>query len=390
MSDLLSSKPKSSPPELHADLPTLLRAQKTELIGELTRATANQFNNFMMAITSYAELEMKQASAPQRRNLEQVLSNANRAAALVQKLLAISRTQAALPQPLDLNIVLTGISELLEQMTGESISVVYDLDPNTPTFDADPAEIEHMVLSLAVNARNAMTKGGKLTVSTKSIDLNRDFVGIGEIEQTGMHVMLAVDDTGHDRTAEELVGSYDQDARINLSLAAVRGIVKNAGGVVRFSSEPGKGNSFKIYFPASNQDAREDSKRSSPRNVPVARTILVVEDDDAVRIPTSEFLKMEGFKVLQARTGDEAVHLVQQNRSTLDVLITDIVMPKMSGCQVAEKLLELNPGLKILYMSGDTDEAHRTRANRPPGNVLLRKPFRLETLKDKIHELLGE
>ncbi|MFZ0814283.1 MAG: response regulator, partial [Candidatus Sulfotelmatobacter sp.] len=357
---------------------------------EITRATANQFNNIMMAITSYAELEMKQASASQRRSLEQVLSNANRATALVQKLLAISRTQATSPQPLDLNIMLKGIGELLEQLSGESISVVYDFDPTIPKVDADPAEIEHMVLSLAVNARNAMIKGGKLTVSTKLMYVNKDSIGIGEVEQTVEHVMLSVDDTGHGRTAEELVGSYDQDARINLSLAAVRGIVKNAGGFVRLSSEPGKGNSFNIYFPPSKQDTREDSKRSAPRNVPVSRTILVVEDDDAVRIPTSEFLKMEGFKVLQARTGDEAVHVVQQNRSSLDVLITDIVMPKMSGLQVAEKLLELNPDLKILYMSGDTDEAHRTRANRPPGNAVLRKPFRLETLKDRIHELLGE
>jgi two-component system cell cycle sensor histidine kinase/response regulator CckA len=390
MSDLLG-KPKSSPPpELHADLRTLLRAQKTELISEITRATANQFNNIMMAITSYAELEMKQASASQRRSLEHVLSNANRATALVQKLLAISRTQATSPQPLDLNIVLKGISELLEQLSGESISVVYDFDPTIPKIDADPAEIEHMVLSLAVNTRNAMTKGGKLTVSTKLMDVNKNSSGIGEVEQTGEYVMLSIDDTGHDRTAEGLVGSRDQDARINLSLAAVRGIVKNAGGFVRLSSEPGKGNSFNIYFPPSKQDAREDSKRSAPRNVPVSRTILVVEDDDAVRIPTSEFLKMEGFKVLQARTGDEAVHVVQQNRSSLDVLITDIVMPKMSGLQVAEKLLDLNPDLIILYMSGDTDHAHRTRANRPPGNAVLRKPFRLETLKDRIHELLGE
>ncbi|MFZ0816475.1 MAG: hypothetical protein WAM78_13205, partial [Candidatus Sulfotelmatobacter sp.] len=160
MSDLLGSKPKSSPPpELHADLRTLLRAQKTELISEITRATANQFNNIMMAITSYAELEMKQASASQRRSLEQVLSNANRATALVQKLLTISRTQAASPQTLDLNIVLTGTRDLLEQLTGEPISVVYDFDPIIPKIDADPTEIEHMVLSLVVNARNAMTKG---------------------------------------------------------------------------------------------------------------------------------------------------------------------------------------------------------------------------------------
>lgn len=389
MADLLTSKPTNSHVQVHADLQTLLLAQKTELIGEITRATANQFNNIMMAITSYAELEMKKAPSSQRRSLEQVLSNAGRATALVQKLLAISRKQALSPQPLDLNNVLTGISSLLEQLTAERVSVVYRLDPSIPTVNADPAEIEQAVLSLAINARNAMTKGGTLTASTRLVDVGKESLGMSEIEP-GKYVVLSIDDTGYGRTTEELSGSHDQDARMNLSLAAVRGIVKNAGGCVRFNSEPGKGNSFNIYFPTKQQNARELPKRSSPRNVPVARTILVVEDDDAVRIPTSEFLKMEGFKVLQARTGDEAIHVAQQNRSRLDVLITDIVMPKMTGHQVAEKLLDLHSDLKILYMSGDTDEAHPSRTANPPGNAILRKPFRLETLKDRIHELLGE
>jgi two-component system, cell cycle sensor histidine kinase and response regulator CckA len=391
MSDLLTSKPKSGRRELHADLRTLLLAQKTELICELTRATANQFNNIMMAITSHAELEMKKASSSQRGSLEQVLSNAGRATALVQKLLAISRKQAASPQPLDLNNVITGIGNLLEQLSGEPVSVVYKLDPSIPMVNADPVEIEHVVLSLAINARNAMAKGGRLTVSTGLVDLNAESVGMGEIERPAKYVMLSVDDTGHGGSpAEELVSSQDQDARINLPLAAVRSIVKNAGGYVRFNTDPGKGNSFNIYFPSLKQDGREDSKRSSPRNVSVARTILVVEDDDAVRIPTSEFLKMEGFKVLQARTGEEAIHVVQQNRARLDVLITDIVMPKMTGRQVAEKLLDLHSDLKILYMSGDTNEAQPAGAADSAENMVLRKPFRLDTLKDKIHELLGE
>jgi CheY-like chemotaxis protein/nitrogen-specific signal transduction histidine kinase len=390
MSDLLTSKPKSVHRELHADLRTLLLAQKTELISELTRATANQFNNTMMAVTSYAELEMKKAASSQRGSLEQVLSNAVRATALVQKLLAISRKQTASSQPLNLNNVLTGISNLLEPLSGERVSVAYKLDPSIPMVNADPVEIEHVVLSLAIHARNAMAKGGRLTVSTRLVDLNAESVGMGEIEHPGKYVMLSVDDTGHGGSAKELVSSQDQDARINLSLAAVRSIVKNAGGYIRFNTDPGKGNSFNIYFPSQKQDGREDSKRSSPRNVPVARTILVVEDDDAVRIPTSEFLKMEGFKVLQARTGEEAIHVVEQNRARLDVLIADIVMPKMTGRQVAEKLLALHSDLKILYMSGDTEEAQPARAADSLENMVLRKPFRLDTLKDKIHELLGE
>jgi two-component system, cell cycle sensor histidine kinase and response regulator CckA len=390
MADLLTPKSANSLPELHSDLRTLLLVQKTELISEVTRATANQFNNIMMAITSYAELEMKNASPSQRRSLEQVLSNANRATALVQKLSAISRKQSASHQPLDLNTLVKGIGDIIDQLAGERVSVVYNLDPSIPMVNADAADIEHLVLSLVINARKAMANGGKLTTSTELVDLDKDSPGMGEIEHPGKYVMLSIDDTGSDRTAEELSGAVSQDARINLSLAAVRGIVKNAGGCVRFNSEPGKGSSFNIYFPELKSDARSDGKRNFHRSALASRTILVVEDDDAVRIPTSEFLKMEGFKVLQARTGDEAIHVAQQNRSRLDLLITDIVMPKMSGRQVAEKLLELHSDLKILYMSGDADEAPALRAGDHSRNAVLQKPFRLDALTDRIHELLGE
>jgi two-component system, cell cycle sensor histidine kinase and response regulator CckA len=374
----------------HADLRTLVLAQKTELISEITRATANQFNNIMMAITSYAELEMKKASSSQRKSLEQVLNNASRATALVQKLLAISRKQAASPRPTNLNNLLTETGNLLEQLVGDHVSVEYKLDPSIPAINVDPAEVEQVVLSLAINARNVMSKCGELTVSTKLVDLTNESVSLGEIERPGKYVMLSIDDTGRSLATQEVVGSNDQDARINLSLAVVRGIVKNAGGRVRFSSDPNRGNSFSIFFPTPKAESQEDPKPRSLRSMPVARTILVVEDDDAVRMPTSEFLKMEGFKVLQARTGEEAVHVVQQNRSCLDILITDIVMPKMTGRQVAERLLELHSDLKVLYMSGETDEEHPARAGHPHQDAVLRKPFRLETLKDRIHELLGE
>jgi two-component system, cell cycle sensor histidine kinase and response regulator CckA len=388
MANLLTSKSTTSQPELHPDLRTLLLAQKTELISELTRATANQFNNIMMAITSYAELEMKKGSSSQRQSLEQVLNNAGRATALVQKLLAVSRKQDGLPQPLNLNNTLTEIRTLLEQLTGERVSIAYKMDPSIPMISADPAEVEQVVLSLALNARNAMPKGGQLTASTKLVDVKSE--SLGDVEEPGKYVMLSIDDTGHAGAIEEPKGNPEHDARIHLSLAAVRGVVKNAGGYVRFSAEPKKGSSFNIYFPILKQETKASNAQIFPRNLPVARTILVVDDDDAVRIPTSEFLKMEGFKVLQARTGDEALRVVQQNRSRLDVLITDIVMPKMTGRQVAEQLLDLNADLKVLYMSGDTNDAPRERLSHSTENVVLRKPFRLDTLKDRIHELLGE
>ncbi len=374
-----------------ADLRTLLLAQKTELIGELTQAMANQFNNTMMAITSYAELEMKRLPAAQRRSLEQVLNNAARATGLVQKLLDISRNHAGSPRPLSLNPVLTEIKDLIEQLAGEQILVVYALDPTIPSVNADPTDIEHLVLSLAINGRNAMSTGGTLTVATKLVHLTAN--SVGETEQPGDYVMLSVDDTGSRVTSPERdqqATSVDQESRINLSFAAVRAAVKNTQGIVRFCSEPAKGSSFNIYFPALHQSVKAEEERTIPRKVAIARTILLVEDDDAVRVPTSELLKMEGFKVLQARTGEEAMHIVQQSKLPIDVLITDIVMPKMSGHEVADKLLELHPALKVLFISGvseDVRSSHSTEASRA---ARLRKPFRLDVLKDKIHELLGE
>ena len=389
MPDIQTSKPQSSGSHSHLDLRTLLLAQKTELIGELTRAIANQFNNTMMAITSYAELELKKLPPAERRSLEQVLSNTQRATELVQKLLRISRNLPALNQALDLNAVLTGIAPLVEQLAGENKSVAYSLAPGIPKIYSDPAQLEQMALSLAMNARSAMTKGGKLTFTTKLVELTED--SLGEGDRPGGYVMFEVDDTGgavSGDTSDCNLSTLDQDARINLSLAAMNAVVKNAEGIVRFASEPGRGSSFKIYFPALQPDEPADRERKVPRSLPVARTILIVEDDDAVRVPTVELLKMEGFKVLQARTGEEAIQVVLQNRSTLDVLVTDIVMPQMTGHEVAEKLLEMNPDLKVLFMSGEDASAANSRNNAT--TAVLRKPFRLEALKTKIHDLLGE
>jgi two-component system, cell cycle sensor histidine kinase and response regulator CckA len=389
MPDVQSRKPVSVSDSSRADIRTLLLAQKTEIIGELTRAIGNQFNNTMMAITSYAELELKKLPATERRSLEQVLSNAARATGLVQKLLRISRNLPASNQPVDLNAVLTGICPLIEQLAGEKIQVTYKLDAGISKISADPSQIEQVVLSLAINARNAMTKGGKLTFTTKLAELDED--SAAHSGRSGMYVMLSVDDTGitpPKNSDGDFSANFEHESRVNLSLAAVSTVVKHAAGVLRFASEPSKGSSFKIYFPPIEADVSPSTERSAPRNLPMARTVLIVEDDEAVRIPTAELLKMEGFKVLQARTGEEAIHVAQQNRSPLDVLVTDVVMPKMSGHEVANKLLEMNPQLKVLFMSGEDVAGVSLRGKA--ASVALRKPFRLDVLKDKIHELLDE
>ena len=387
MVDVLTTKSASRPEA--SDLRALLLAQKTELIGELAGAMANQFNNIMMAITSYAELELKKAPSKERRSLEQVLSNAARATFLIQKLLAFSRKQVRSPQALELNSVITEISDLVRQMVGERIEVVLSLDPNVQRIQTDRVELEQLVLSLALNARDAMTTGGKLTVSTELVKLNKEFIGTNENVLPGKYTMLSVCDTATGHAADRATSTGNKDLRFSLALATVRRIVEEAHGLVRISSDPAKGTSFRIYFPALGKEIPESLERVSPEHAPAARTILVVEDDDAVRVPAAEFLMMEGFKVLQARTGAEAIRVAQQNRSPLDLLITDIVMPGMRGREVAEQLLETHPGLKVLYMSGDAHEAVGSREVKGPQNSILQKPFRLNKLKDKIHEVLG-
>jgi two-component system, cell cycle sensor histidine kinase and response regulator CckA len=390
MADVQSNQLFTSTASSTSDFRTLLLAQKTEVIGELTRAIVNQFNNTMMAITSYAELELKNQPAKKRRSLEQVLSNTARATGLVQKLLGISSNPPPSNEALDLNAVLTGIGSLIEQIAGERISVAYKLESGIPGIFADRTQVEQLALSLAINARNAISDGGKLVFATKSVDLITD--SAGESERPGKYVMFAVDDTGAARPVEpdnrKSSTNIAQDLRMNLSLATVHAIAKNAEAIARFVSDPGKGSSFKIYFPAMPTHLSEQREPKVSKNVPLARTILIVEDDDAVRVPTAELLKMEGFKVLQARTGEEAIHVVLQNRASLDVLVTDVVMPQMTGHEVARKLREINPQLKILFISGEDLGAVNSAGNEK--DAVLRKPFRLEALKEKIHGLLQD
>jgi two-component system cell cycle sensor histidine kinase/response regulator CckA len=385
MSTTLTKNSKISEPELKSELHALLLAQKTELIGELAQAMANQFNNIMMAVTSYAELELKKANGKERYGLEQVLTHAHRATSMIQKLLAFSRKHTPAPQSLSLNALITDASALLKELLGERAELTLRLDA-AAEIKADRVDVEQTLFALVIIARNAMGATGKLTISTSVAELDHEFIGSSEDVTPGKYVVLSVENNAVESGSSR---GLDQTEKINLSLAAVRGIVKDSRGLARFSIQPGAGNNFRLYFPASELKPAEEHGPSLPRNPAVARTILVVEDDDAVRVPAAEFLMMEGFKVLQARTGSEALNVVQQSRSSLDVLVTDIYMPKMSGHDVAAALLEQHPHLKILYISGDPGRQASGAADLP-GNATLRKPFRLNILRDKIHDLLGE
>jgi CheY-like chemotaxis protein len=376
----------------HSNRRDPLLTWKTELIGEIIEAMANEFNNIMMSISSSAEVEIKKLPARGRRSLEHIVSNAARATALVQKLVTISRKRAASRRPVDLNGLFAEMGDLLRQVAKEKISITFNLDPSNPLIIADPVEVEEAILSVVISARNALTDAGEIIITTSTMHLPDD-VAAGA-DQSAQYVCLGIEDNGPPRSDAYDVhqsGTVSNlDSKADLFLWTVSSFVEATGGLLRYSAEPGKRNALKIYFPSLLPDTAEPLERSSPRDLPVARTILIVDDDEAVRSPAAEFLKMEGFKVLQARTGAEAIHVVLQSRSPLDILITDLVMPTMNGHEVAEKLLELHPDLKVLYVSGDADRVLATQFADHSKPVTLRKPFRLEILKDHIHELLGE
>jgi two-component system, cell cycle sensor histidine kinase and response regulator CckA len=376
-------------PTSQDELRGLIVAQKTELIGELAQATSNQFNNIMMAVTSYIELELKKAGGKDRSGLKQVLSQATRATSLIQKLLAFSRTHTPELQKLDFDAVIGEVSPLLKELLGEQVELNLRLKAGSEVL-ADRVDVEQTLFALVVIARKAMSGAADLTISTALTNLDREFIGSNEEAAPGEYVVLSVEHNTPAKSDPATATNLGQTQQVNLSLSAVRGIVKSSHGLARFSSVPGAGSSFKLYFPASTPEAVEDQTSTLPRNPAVARTILVVEDDDAVRVPAVEFLMMEGFKVLQARTGSEALSVVQQSRSALDILVTDIIMPKMNGCEVAAILLREHPELKVLYISGDPGRDALQGVNTVSPNTILRKPFRLNILRDKIHDLLGE
>lgn len=362
--------------ELAADPRTEVLAQKNYLIAELAGAIDNQFNNLMMAISSHAEVELKKVSASGKRGLEQVLRNTGQATYLIQKLLAFSRHRASSPQTLQLSELVGGLADLLKQLAGEQIEVIFTLEPSLKTIKADAVQIEQLLVSLVICAKTAIADDAKLSIVTRPAEI------------PDKCVMLSV--SGFDPKALETAhNGSDHGFGVTLARAAIDRIVREANGVLKLTRQPNQGAAFEVYFPAI-EEATSETQEIPEKSRPTARTILVVEDDDAVRVPAAEFLKMEGFKVLQAKTGPEAISIALQKRSPVDLLITDIVMPGMSGRKVAQELMEMFPGMQVLFMSGDVSGAGSPESHEASLNNLLQKPFRLDKLNEKIRDLLGE
>jgi CheY-like chemotaxis protein len=373
--------------------------QKVEAIGQLTGGIAHDFNNMLAVIVSgvgLAQKRLAKGEAGAEAFLAGALDGANRAATLVKRLLAFSRQQPLAPKPIDANKFVAGISELISRAIGEAISMETILGGGLWLTHADPVQLESSLLNLCVNARDAMPEGGKLTVETANCHLDDRYSRLHPGVPAGQYVLIAVTDTGTGMSPEVMAKAFDpffttkeQSKGTGLGLSQVYGFVKQTGGHVKVYSEIGQGTTIKIYLPRyyAGEAERATEETSGERQIGGTETILLVEDDARVLELTAAGLRELGYTVLEARNASEALVQIGNGKS-VDLLLTDIVMPEMNGRKLADRALELRPDLKVMFMTGFTKNAVVHNGVLDAGVHFLAKPFTLEELSKKIREAL--
>jgi PAS domain S-box-containing protein len=376
----------------------LQQSRRMEAVGRLAGGIAHDFNNLLTIIKGYAELALQRSGVPRelQADVRQVENAAERASTLVRQLLAFSRRQVLQPKALDLNAIVLGLDKLLRRLMDETIEMVTRCDERVGTVKADPAQIEQVIMNLVVNARDAMPKGGLLTIETANVELDSTYARDHATVKPGPYVMLAVSDTGIGMSPETVAHIFEPfyttkegGQGTGLGLSTVYGIVKQSGGYIWVYSEPDKGTSFKVYLPR--VDEPVESQMESVK-VPVARkgneTVLVVEDEEAVRELTCIVLTAEGYSVLAARNAKEAERISLNHKGEIHLLLTDMVMPGTSGRELADRINARHPGTRVLYMSGYTDTALTRGGILQQGVLFLQKPFSPRTLAQKVREVL--
>jgi PAS domain S-box-containing protein len=374
------------------------QSQKLEAIGALAGGIAHDFNNILNVILGYGELALDRVPPEHavHRHLTQIREAAERAAALTRQLLAFSRRQVLEPRVLDLNLLVSGLEKMLRRLISEDINLRTLLAPHLGRVKADPTQIEQVILNLVVNARDAMPKGGNLTISTANVELDEAYVRRHSPVQAGSYVMLAVSDSGVGippdvlpHIFEPFFTTKEKGKGTGLGLSTVYGIVRQSNGHVWVYSEPGKGTTFKVYLPLSLETPEAKALPVALEGLRGTETILLVEDADGLREVAREFLEGSGYTVLSASNGAEALQIADRHSEEVSVLVTDVIMPGMSGEELARKMLAAKPSLKVIYASGYTADAISHHGVLSEGVMLLEKPYNKEKLLRKIREALG-
>ncbi len=375
------------------------QAQKMEAVGRLAGGVAHDFNNLLTTIVGNADLMLMGLAEdnPFREKLEQIKGGGKRAASLTRQLLAFSRKQILQPVVLDLNSLITDFVKMLKRLIGEDVELETVLAQELRRVEADPGQMEQVIMNLVINARDAMPDGGGLIIETVNADLDEDYTKEHDVSlQPGPYVMLGVSDTGMGMDAETqslifepFFTTKEEGKGTGLGLATVYGIVKQSGGYIWIYSEPGQGTTFKIYLPAVEGEPVQVQKEQTSADFTGSETILIVEDDDVLRNLARKILELQGYKILDAENGIEALRVSDEHEGQIHLMITDVVMPKMGGRELEERLRPLRPEMKVIYTSGYTDDIIAHHGVLKPGIEFLRKPLRSESLKRKVREVLN-
>jgi PAS domain S-box-containing protein len=376
----------------------LLQAQKMEAVGRLAGGVAHDFNNLLGVIMGYTDLLARELGANSLLSLriEAIQTACQRAASLTAQLLAFSRRQVLQPKVMNLNSLVAETDTMLRRLIGEDVEATTVLDPDLGQVKADPGQIVQVILNLAVNARDAMPSGGKLTIETANVFLPEGMVSQGVSVTPGRYVMLAVGDTGSGMSAETQKRIFEPffttkpvGEGTGLGLATVCGIVEQSGGHIFVDSQVAKGTTFKIYLPRVDAVAEPAPPRIRSTQLQGSETILLVEDDANLRELVHESLQSMHYTVLVAASGQDALRLLDRHPAPIDLLITDVIMPRMSGTELAQVVTTLRPGIKVLYMSGYTDDKLRDLPTTGPEIAWIQKPFQLHDLAQKLSEVLN-
>jgi signal transduction histidine kinase len=387
--------------EQHRQLEEQYRqSQKMEAIGRLAGGMAHDFNNLLTVITGYSELLLHRyvdRNTPEHRDIEQINKAGNRAKTLTRQLLAFSRQQVIQPEVLDLNTTITDINQMLRRLVSENIDLITILAPGLGRIKADPGQTEQIIMNLVVNACDAMPQGGKLTIKTTNVDLDEDYASRHIGLEPGSYVKLTIGDTGVGMDVETQTHIFEpffttkaKGKGTGLGLATVYGIVQQNEGYISVSSEPGQGTTFQIYLPRLEQAPELASRdQASAESSGGTETILLVEDEDMVRDLVRYALLQDGYNILEARHGQNAIEVCEKHEGPIHLLLTDVIMPGgLTGRELAERLISLYPGIKVLYMSGYTDDAIVHHGILDPDIAFLQKPFTPTTLSRKVREIL--